>query len=417
MDYFCRRCGEGGRQYADGECVRCVLAQRLDDLLAGEHGDIPAELMPVRHALGGVDHPISVIGWLRRSEAARLLARLARMEEPITHSLLDELPPSRTLYYIRDVLVHTGVLEQRNEYLERVGPWLDDVLVGRPSDHVGLVRPFANWYVLRRARRRARTRPFTAGSSAVARSLIRNALTFLAWLADRGQTLDTIVQTDIDQRLCAGSADRHEIRYFLLWAADHGLCAGLTVPRRPVGAGGSILDEDDRWRQLKRCLDDQALPQDVRAAGALVSLFGLTLSAITRFTVDHLVRQDKGVRLIIDKSPVILPPRLADLLIGLAGTARSSSAVGRAVPGTDWLFPGRAPGRHITANYLNTKLIAAGIQVRPTRNAALFALAEDLPAAVLADLLGMHVNTAERWAKLAHRDWADYLQARTETPT
>ncbi|GAB3956307.1 hypothetical protein GCM10027614_68130 [Micromonospora vulcania] len=101
----------------------------------------------------------------------------------------------------------------------------------------------------------------------------------------------------------------------------------------------------------------------------------------------------------------------------MAGTARSSSAVGRAIPGTDWLFPGRAPGRHITADYLNTKLIAAKIRVRPTRNAALFALAEDLPAAVLADLLGMHVNTAERWAKLARRDWADYLQARTETPT
>jgi hypothetical protein len=97
--------------------------------------------------------------------------------------------------------------------------------------------------------------------------------------------------------------------------------------------------------------------------------------------------------------PVILPPRLADLLIGLAGTARSSSAVGRAIPGTGWLFPGWAPRRHITANYLNTKLKAAGIQVRPARNGTVIALAEDVPAAVRADFLGMHVNTAERWGQ------------------
>jgi len=42
-------------------------------------------------------------------------------------------------------------------------------------------------------------------------------------------------------------------------------------------------------------------------------------------------------------------------------------------------------------------------------------LAEDLPAAVLADLLGMHVNTAERWAKIASRDWADNITARAHS--
>ena len=39
------------------------------------------------------------------------------------------------------------------------------------------------------------------------------------------------------------------------------------------------------------------------------------------------------------------------------------------------------------------------------------ALAADLPAAILADLLGLHINTAVRWATYARRDWADYLAA------
>jgi hypothetical protein len=38
--------------------------------------------------------------------------------------------------------------------------------------------------------------------------------------------------------------------------------------------------------------------------------------------------------------------------------------------------------------------------------------AADLPAAVLADLLGMHINTAVRWVKHVGRDWADYIAAR-----
>ena len=40
------------------------------------------------------------------------------------------------------------------------------------------------------------------------------------------------------------------------------------------------------------------------------------------------------------------------------------------------------------------------------------ALAADLPAAIIADLLGMHINTAIRWVRYAGRDWADYLAAR-----
>ena len=53
-----------------------------------------------------------------------------------------------------------------------------------------------------------------------------------------------------------------------------------------------------------------------------------------------------------------------------------------------------------------------GINVRIARNGALAALAADLPAAVLADLLGMHINTAVRWVKYVGRDWADYIAAR-----
>jgi hypothetical protein len=43
-------------------------------------------------------------------------------------------------------------------------------------------------------------------------------------------------------------------------------------------------------------------------------------------------------------------------------------------------------------------------------------LAADLPAAILAGLLGMHVNTAVRWVTYARRDWTGYLAARAADP-
>jgi hypothetical protein len=80
-------------------------------------------------------------------------------------------------------------------------------------------------------------------------------------------------------------------------------------------------------------------------------------------------------------------------------------------------FPGQVPGRHLSVNGLVRQLNTHSIQARIARSAALINLAAGLPAAVLADLLSLHINTAVRWVKRARRDWASYLAARAETPS
>ncbi|KZS57610.1 hypothetical protein A4G26_15375 [Mycobacterium kansasii] len=57
-----------------------------------------------------------------------------------------------------------------------------------------------------------------------------------------------------------------------------------------------------------------------------------------------------------------------------------------------------------------------GVFVRPARGAALSALAGDLPAPVLGELLGLSVSAATRWVALAARDDADYVAARIANP-
>jgi hypothetical protein len=48
-----------------------------------------------------------------------------------------------------------------------------------------------------------------------------------------------------------------------------------------------------------------------------------------------------------------------------------------------------------------------------TRRAALLELASQIPAALIADLLGVHIVTATQWAQLAGRFWGDYPALRT----
>jgi hypothetical protein len=49
---------------------------------------------------------------------------------------------------------------------------------------------------------------------------------------------------------------------------------------------------------------------------------------------------------------------------------------------------------------LSRRLLQHGIEACSTPNTALLALAADLPAPVIADLLGLHVDTAACWAGL-----------------
>ncbi|WP_228566912.1 hypothetical protein [Nocardia sp. SYP-A9097] len=128
FDYRCRRCGQAGRVYTDGDCLRCCAEARLRSVLRDEQGRFPAHLVPLVDALLAAEKPRSVLVWLGRSSAAQLLSELARNGTPITHDGLDALPPSRSVHFVRRMLMCTGVLPYRDDYLDRISPWLEALL-------------------------------------------------------------------------------------------------------------------------------------------------------------------------------------------------------------------------------------------------------------------------------------------------
>jgi hypothetical protein len=72
------------------------------------------------------------------------------------------------------------------------------------------------------------------------------------------------------------------------------------------------------------------------------------------------------------------------------------------------LLPGGQPGQPISAFQLTERLRQLGIRSGQARSAALFQLATDLPATVLARLLGIHITVAAAWQRASAGDWAAY---------
>jgi hypothetical protein len=267
LDPRCRTCNRPGRHYSGDKCARCVLTDRVDDLLTGSDGTPSEQLQPVRKLLLAAERPSGQIAWLTRSGAARLLRELARREEAVSHDYLDTLPQNRAEMFLRPLLVEAGVLPARNDDLERVPSWLETLLVDQPDHHVRLIRPFAHWFVLRRARRAAARRSYEAKASYHVRTKIRVALEFLAWLDSLHLDLADADQATVDRWLAEGATRAREVRSFLAWARSHRLTKELRVPFPTRSQPEAMLDERARWQLLERSLHETAAPLDTRAAG------------------------------------------------------------------------------------------------------------------------------------------------------
>jgi hypothetical protein len=413
-DCACSRCGGTERGlYIGGECDRCVLARRLDDLLGDAAGAVGSQLAPLRDALAAADQPRRIIPWLQRSQGARLLVRLASRGDLITHQLLDQLPQGHTERYVRVTLMNAQILPARHEDIERISAWLEQLLADGPDHHARVLRPFTQWVLLRRARRRADLGRATPSTAARLRTHVYVVLEFLTWLDGLDISLAGLRQDHVDAWLISGGSRRYEISPFLAWTAERGLTGAYTVPSRADRAwtAGPALTEDQRWQQLRHLLDHDDLPVDARVAGGLVLLYGLPASRLRVLTVEHIQRDGDDTYLDFGSQPLFIPPRLAVLLNVLAASPRRLSMVPVARD-RRWLFPGVVPGEPLSEPGFMQLLRRAGVSTRAARSAALIAFAAELPPSVLAELLGVTIHTAQKWAARSRPDWAAYLKAR-----
>jgi DNA-binding transcriptional regulator YdaS (Cro superfamily) len=69
---------------------------------------------------------------------------------------------------------------------------------------------------------------------------------------------------------------------------------------------------------------------------------------------------------------------------------------------------------HVNPAALAQRLKNHGVKVRASRNAALIALAADLPTPLLSTLFGLSIRSAVQWTRRAGRDWTAYIAAHSQ---
>ncbi|MEV6756587.1 hypothetical protein [Streptomyces sp. NPDC051214] len=382
----------------------------MSDLLSGGAAAIPGPLEPLAHVLTGATNPYPVLAWLRRSTAAHLLGRLARQPDHLDHEALDALPQRHATAYVRGLLVTAGILPQRDENLALLTNWAARTLAGLPPHHATPIRPFAEWHIIRDARRRSARGRYSYAAHKGDCANIRAAIKFLAWLDTQHLTLADLGQSALDTWAAGNPTLRARSIPFLHWATARRLTTtGLTIEHPPSQFPGHFQVEEVHQAELRRCLGDASLPLDVRIAGALVRLYALPLTRIVELTADKIHHADGHTYLTVSRHPVVLPPKLARLI---EEQLERDASPPRGADATRYLLPGHNPGRMRNPAGLSERLTRYGLPVRAARNSAMMEALADLPPMVISDLFGIDPKTAERWAAFAGRRWSDYVTIR-----
>jgi len=411
--FACRECGREDQPYGFQRCARCILRERLTSLLTDPAtGAIHHRLQPVFDELVNSERPQTGIWWLRKKPGIgpALLGQMARGEAPISHDTFRALPATRTREYVQMLLSATGVLPPVDYPIERVLAWLNGLLDPLPDVHADLVRRYAHWHVLRGMRRAASQGHLTRATTTAARNNILTAVRFLTWLDTHNVSIADATQHHLEDFQQATPRDRSQ-GSFIRWLRDSRINTRLQVATQPATQPAVTISDEQRWEHVHRLLHDPSLRSYTRVGGLFTLLFAQPLHRIAAMRTGQVTTTDGAVHVAFGSTLIQMPPLLDDLLQDHLKRRGQSLYVSR---DTGWLFPGGSPGQHLSTEAFRRDLVKIGIKPYEARKAALFQLAGSAPAPILAELLGLTDANAAAWARLAARDWTNYIALRAQ---
>ena len=242
------------------------------------------------------------------------------------------------------------------------------------------------------------------------RRRVRVAIQFMAFLHTHDATPATATQEMLERYQALHRRPLTAEYAFLVWLRQSRINTTLRVTDPPRSPPSVTVSDSQRWAAVGRLLHDDTIRRKTRIAGLLTLLFAQPLSRIVALRSSQIsISDDHAVHVVFAAIPIQMPPLLDDLI----REHLEQQCESRYTPShTGWLFPGRLPGTHLSTENIRTQLVAVGVKPYEHRKAALFQLASDMPAPVLAELLAITTKNAAAWAKLAARDWTDYVTER-----
>lgn len=422
----CERCGDDRFAFRIGPhgCVRCQLLRKVDQLGDGADPARVDQLSGFLLALTQAGDPRRALDWLgkTRSTAGRtVLLDMLHARVPIHHESLDAAAGAArgratSVEFLRQLLVDSGTLPDRDEHLSRLERSIAAVLETCHPDDTSIIQQYATWRVLATARSRVSAgRP----SQAVAPPALGNvvaAARFLAWIRSQNLPAQAVTQTAVDRWLIDNPSYRNVLAVFLRWASRRHLLPAIEVAAKQNWPPRDLAPATHQMHLLRRLLHDDNVATCDRLAGCLVLLYGQPLSRICQLRLTDVDMRTETLTLRLGDTPLELPPRIADLAREAVAERLTSIPPGISKGFTQsptWLFPGRPSTRPAGAESLRRRLAALGVvAVRSTRNTALITLAREVPPVVLADLLGLTIGAAVRWRELSGGTWGSYIAER-----
>jgi integrase len=413
VSYRCSRCGTEDKLHGRRLCTRCTLTDRITDLLSAGTGRIRPELVPLAERIITMKNPLSGLTSLspgshgRARTSVDLLRELGRGEIALTHEAFHALEPWRAAAHLEELLMACGVLPTADKQICSLERWLPRHLndITDPA-HAQLIRRYATWEVLPRMRQKAAHRPLTTGSQYGFRDRISYATRFLRWLAERGRTLSTCGQAEIDLWCLEHSkGDRACLRPFLRWCAANRLTPRFEMAPTVVQPA-TAMPEHERLDLIGRILTETDNPLQARAAAAILLLYAQPVTRIVRLRIDDIIHHGTQTLLRLGEPPSPVPEPVACLLLDWASQRANMNTATNQDSG--WLFPGRRADQPLHPTTLRDQIRALGIPVNPGRVSAIQRYVFDTPAPVVATALGYHHTTTTRAAAQTGAPWAPY---------
>ncbi|PZS25287.1 MAG: hypothetical protein DLM59_20535, partial [Pseudonocardiales bacterium] len=341
--YGCAECGREDSPFGT-KCGPCTLTDRLTALLSDPAGGIHPRLQPVFDTLNTGRRSQTTLYWLtRKSGRPDVLRSMARGELDISHAAFEQLPATRAVGYLRDLLAALDVIPPYQPELERVTPWLRELLTGLPKEHAELIDRFARWQLLRRLRlfgQRDHGRRVTRSGVQGARAAILGTARFLQWLQAQDISLVELSQPDLERYLAGRPGRGPILKPFLDWTTRTAITGPLQLPNPGRPAPEVVLSDERRWQQVEQLLHDDTIRRYVRIGGLIMLLWAQPLSRICRMRADQIADIHGTVNVTFDTVPIEVPDPLDRLLRDHLTRRGQASYASRP---DKWLFPGGLP--------------------------------------------------------------------------
>lgn len=409
--FACITCGSE-EQLTGSQCGTCRLTERLRDVLADKAGAIHPGLATLYDYLLTARDPRAVVRWLRREPVGATLRAMAAGELPIRHSTLDALPLSPRVRYLRRMLISAGTLPAIDVLLNDLENHAAAFIAGLPKEHGAITGQYYHWELLRKIRQRSANRAMTPSSYSTRSTELRQIADFFAWLDTNELSLPSLDQASID-RFFAHHHSQGAVGTFLNWAIRRGLTSSAEIPGRKLARPRPPVPDDVIWNKVDQLVDDESVPLGSRVIGLLVLVFAQRISDCVRLCRSD-VTDGQTVRIALGRTPLTLPSPIAVLL------RRHLEELGARRPyiggGPEWLFPGASPHHHISEASVALHLVPHQIHAREIQQARMDYLVQQVPASIVADTLGININTAIRHAARMNSTWGSYPELRANRP-